>query len=176
MPLLVDSEVFNVMVFICCFNALFFGIFMLFIVKGCFMCFYMLFLVELGYLCVVYVLLMCCSGVVHVLFECCLCNLFWLQYYLTSTILFPYKIQSNLNHFSNNCYYTVNDVNPPASPVSELRLGKMHLVDLAGSERVALSGAEGDTLLETQSINLSLTAIGRLKLIESIFFSSHHYQ
>jgi Kinesin motor domain len=36
----------------------------------------------------------------------------------------------------------------------------MHLVDLAGSERVALSGAEGDTLLETQSINLSLTAIG----------------
>ena len=42
----------------------------------------------------------------------------------------------------------------------ELRLGKMHLVDLAGSERLALSGAEGDTLLETQSINLSLTAIG----------------
>ena len=43
---------------------------------------------------------------------------------------------------------------------SELRLGKMHLVDLAGSERVALSGAEGDTLIETQNINLSLTAIG----------------
>ena len=36
----------------------------------------------------------------------------------------------------------------------------MHLVDLAGSERVALSGAEGDTLIETQNINLSLTAIG----------------
>ena len=62
-------------------------------------------------------------------------------------------------------YYTVYDVNPPLSPVSELRLGKMHLVDLAGSERVALSGAEGDTLLETQSINLSLTAIGRLNLV-----------
>jgi hypothetical protein len=43
---------------------------------------------------------------------------------------------------------------------SELRLGKMHLVDLAGSERVTLSGAEGDTLVETQNINLSLTAIG----------------
>ena len=42
----------------------------------------------------------------------------------------------------------------------ELRLGKMHLVDLAGSERLTMSGAEGDTLLETQSINLSLTAIG----------------
>ena len=42
----------------------------------------------------------------------------------------------------------------------ELRLGKMHLVDLAGSERLALSAAEGDTLIETQSINLSLTALG----------------
>jgi Kinesin motor domain len=87
-------------------------------------------------------------------------------------ILFSYKIQLKFNHFSNYYYYTVNDVNTPASPVSELRLGKMHLVDLAGSERVALSGAEGDTLLETQSINLSLTAIGRLKL----FLSSHHYR
>lgn len=42
----------------------------------------------------------------------------------------------------------------------ELRLGKMHLVDLAGSERVSMSGAEGSTLIETQSINLSLSAIG----------------
>eukprot|EP01035_Chromulina_nebulosa_P018771 gene18771-24538_t len=45
-------------------------------------------------------------------------------------------------------------------PTSELRLGKMHLVDLAGSERVALSGAEGTTLIETQNINSSLTALG----------------
>jgi hypothetical protein len=43
---------------------------------------------------------------------------------------------------------------------AELRLGKMHLVDLAGSERLTLSGAEGDTLVETQNINLSLTALG----------------
>ena len=43
---------------------------------------------------------------------------------------------------------------------SELRLGKMHLVDLAGSERLALSQAEGETLVETQNINLSLTALG----------------
>ena len=43
---------------------------------------------------------------------------------------------------------------------SELRLGKIHLVDLAGSERLTLSGAEGSTLLETQNINLSLTALG----------------
>jgi hypothetical protein len=46
--------------------------------------------------------------------------------------------------------------------ISELRLGKMHLVDLAGSERVALSQAEGETLVETQNINLSLTALGAL--------------
>lgn len=47
-----------------------------------------------------------------------------------------------------------------ASVKSELRLGKIHLVDLAGSERLALSGAEGDTRLETQSINKALTALG----------------
>lgn len=44
---------------------------------------------------------------------------------------------------------------------AELRLGKMHLVDLAGSERLAMSHAEGETLLETQNINLSLTALGK---------------
>ena len=43
---------------------------------------------------------------------------------------------------------------------SEVRVGKLHLVDLAGSERVSLSGAEGDTLVETQSINLSLSTLG----------------
>lgn len=54
-----------------------------------------------------------------------------------------------------------SSANSPCNSVnSELRLGKMHLVDLAGSERVTLSGAEGDTLIETQNINLSLTAIG----------------
>jgi len=49
---------------------------------------------------------------------------------------------------------------PVLRETPELRLGKMHLVDLAGSERLTMSGAEGETLLETQSINLSLTAIG----------------
>ena len=52
----------------------------------------------------------------------------------------------------------------PQGGKSELRLGKMHLVDLAGSERLKLSGAEGDTLTETQNINLSLTALGKLHL------------
>ena len=41
-----------------------------------------------------------------------------------------------------------------------VKLGKLHLIDLAGSERLAISGAQGSTLLETQNINLSLTTLG----------------
>ena len=55
---------------------------------------------------------------------------------------------------------TINTPSGMGTTSPELRLGKMHLVDLAGSERVGLSGAEGDTLVETQAINLSLTALG----------------
>ena len=51
---------------------------------------------------------------------------------------------------------------------SEVRLGKLHLVDLAGSERVSLSGAEGGTLVETQSINLSLAALGNQTHTQSL--------
>lgn len=58
---------------------------------------------------------------------------------------------------------------------AELRLGKMHLVDLAGSERLAMSGAEGDTLLETQNINLSLSAIGEWLLVYVIEISNLCY-
>lgn len=53
-----------------------------------------------------------------------------------------------------------NDSSAASATGAELRLGKMHLVDLAGSERLAMSGAEGETLLETQNINLSLSALG----------------
>ena len=49
----------------------------------------------------------------------------------------------------------------------------MHLVDLAGSERVTLSGAEGDTLIETQNINLSLTAIGESTAADVTFIEVH---
>ena len=41
-----------------------------------------------------------------------------------------------------------------------VKLGKLHLIDLAGSERLAMSGAQGSTLLETQNINLSLSTLG----------------
>lgn len=50
-------------------------------------------------------------------------------------------------------------------PKTEMRIGKIHLVDLAGSERLAISGAEGDTLIETKNINSSLTALGEQSFI-----------
>ena len=37
---------------------------------------------------------------------------------------------------------------------------KLYLVDLAGSERGSLSGAQGETLVEAQNINLSLALLG----------------
>ena len=55
---------------------------------------------------------------------------------------------------------SLRDLDPDSAGGGELRLGKMHLVDLAGSERLAMSGAEGEALVETQNINLSLTALG----------------
>lgn len=49
-----------------------------------------------------------------------------------------------------------------ASGGGAVRMGKLHLVDLAGSERLSLSGAEGTRQAETQSINLSLTALSNV--------------
>ena len=40
------------------------------------------------------------------------------------------------------------------------RHGALHLVDLAGSERLSRSGAQGESLKETQAINKSLSALG----------------
>ena len=86
--------------------------------------------------------------------------------HMTGTIS-PHSPDTDQASLSYSPSSTVNagdatsSANSPSNSVnSELRLGKMHLVDLAGSERVTLSGAEGDTLIETQNINLSLTAIG----------------
>eukprot|EP01041_Mallomonas_annulata_P000281 gene281-505_t len=62
--------------------------------------------------------------------------------------------------FSSTTTNNTTSTTTSTEPTFELRLGKMHLVDLAGSERVSLSGAEGETLLETQNINLSLSALG----------------
>ena len=43
-----------------------------------------------------------------------------------------------------------------------VRQGKLNLVDMAGAERLSLSGAEGARQAETQSINLSLTALSNV--------------
>ncbi|GIQ88195.1 kinesin-like protein, partial [Kipferlia bialata] len=42
------------------------------------------------------------------------------------------------------------------------KTGKLNLVDLAGSEKVRKTGAKGDTLLEAQNINASLSALGNV--------------
>ena len=41
-----------------------------------------------------------------------------------------------------------------------VHVGKLILVDLAGSNRVLLTGAQGETLVEAQNINLSLALLG----------------
>lgn len=76
----------------------------------------------------------------------------------------PRSVDKDQGNFSLASALSINVTGIADPHPSELRLGKMHLVDLAGSERVTLSGAEGDTLVETQNINLSLTAIGALYL------------
>jgi hypothetical protein len=53
----------------------------------------------------------------------------------------------------------------PVSPTTEpvpIRKSRLSLVDLAGSERLKKSGAEGDTLKETQAINTSLACLGNV--------------
>ena len=46
--------------------------------------------------------------------------------------------------------------------VNNIKIGKLNLVDLAGSERVRISGAEGQRLEESKSINQSLSALGNV--------------
>lgn len=41
-----------------------------------------------------------------------------------------------------------------------LRMSKLTFVDMAGADRLEISGAVGDTLVESQNINLSLNAFG----------------
>jgi len=55
-------------------------------------------------------------------------------------------------------------VNGVLSNGSEERRGCLTMVDLAGSERVVKSGAKGSLLKETQAINKSLAALGRVIL------------
>ena len=51
-------------------------------------------------------------------------------------------------------------------------LGKLYLVDLAGSEKAKKTGAEGNTLNEAKSINMSLLCLGNV--IEGLVFKKPH--
>lgn len=48
----------------------------------------------------------------------------------------------------------------PSGPAAGLRMSKLTFVDMAGADRLEISGAVGDTLVESQNINLSLAAFG----------------
>jgi hypothetical protein len=67
---------------------------------------------------------------------------------------------TNLNEHSSRSHSILTFHIESRECQSVVRMGKLHLVDLAGSERISLSGAEGDTLVEAQNINLSLTNLG----------------
>lgn len=44
----------------------------------------------------------------------------------------------------------------------QIKVGKLNLVDLAGSERVNVTGAKGQRLVESKSINQSLSSLGNV--------------
>ena len=48
----------------------------------------------------------------------------------------------------------------PHAHSAGLRMSKLTFVDMAGADRLEISGAVGDTLVESQNINLSLNAFG----------------
>jgi len=46
--------------------------------------------------------------------------------------------------------------------VKRIKVGKLNMVDLAGSERVNVTGAKGQRLVESKSINQSLSSLGNV--------------
>ncbi|KAF2100911.1 carboxy-terminal kinesin 2 [Rhizodiscina lignyota] len=67
--------------------------------------------------------------------------------------------KANERSSRSHCVFILNLVGVNAV-TGERSEGVLNLVDLAGSERLALSGAEGQRLKETQSINKSLSCLG----------------
>lgn len=60
-------------------------------------------------------------------------------------------------------------------PSSGLRMSKLTFVDMAGADRLELSGAVGDTLVESQNINLSLNAFGEIAYVIPTAFTLFLY-
>ena len=66
---------------------------------------------------------------------------------------------TNLNEHSSRSHaiYTFDVVREAGAGC---KTGRLHVIDLAGSERTALSGVEGEAMLEAKSINMSLSVLG----------------
>ena len=60
------------------------------------------------------------------------------------------------------CTIMIERTAESAKGVAKINTSKFHLIDLAGSERQKLTGAYGDRLKESSSINKSLSAIGNV--------------
>lgn len=57
---------------------------------------------------------------------------------------------------------------PPVDPGEHSAGGKLCFVDLAGSEKVAATGSRGELMLEANSINRSLLALGESLLLPGL--------
>ena len=58
--------------------------------------------------------------------------------------------------------FNPDEVRTRSIDFKKIKVGKLNLVDLAGSERVRVTGATGDRLEESKSINLSLSRLGNV--------------
>ena len=80
---------------------------------------------------------------------------------------------TNMNEHSSRSHAVLTvHVEVKDAGTGEHTRSKLHMVDLAGSERLSKTGATGDRLLEAQSINKSLSALGNV--IQSLQAKSSH--
>ncbi|GAB4820291.1 hypothetical protein N2152v2_007337 [Parachlorella kessleri] len=74
--------------------------------------------------------------------------------------------ETKMNHESSRSHSvftcTIEAHERAESGLTNVKYSKLNLIDLAGSERVGKSGATGERLTEAQSINKSLTTLGRV--------------
>ena len=78
----------------------------------------------------------------------------------------------NKSNIHNNVHKDTQDAQPVerskslrTARESAVKVGKLNMVDLAGSERQSKTGATNETLKEATKINLSLSALGNVRLV-----------
>jgi kinesin family protein C1 len=69
------------------------------------------------------------------------------------------RTDSNARSSRSHCVFTLH-LHGHNAQTGQTSQGILNLIDLAGSERLAKSGATGERLKETQSINKSLSSLG----------------